>query len=769
MESFEKSGRHVDTLTELNKVIRKLDSLKREAQRKSDFTILNSDIKEKIEQCNIKRTQLINIFDQSFRTKAHNEKAFIYSETPGELCNRLIDLTLMLDNEILVQNDVSVPNDERILSLNKVAHLRTLRSHLQQCLKQLITDIEEGNPLLPALSEFRKYDNPYVDPVTRKEVSINLYSYAEKATKLNKKINHILGIACNGHGASLAYIDRDGSIRSSVLDRWAGTKYTLMVSKGELEEMVNRRSAIAAEMYDLLAFSYGAFPKYKVFESAFPAWMDWLLSDLDLKAEDIDLLISSESNFVTSTFRLGPQLNQWLPNAHIVTDLEHHTVHQCQAFWQSGFKEAAVLTLDTGGENLTRLNNHKICGTISRMDRSSRCQVLREFIFPHSSAGLIYSIINHHLGFSQGQEGKTMGLAPYGRPDLYQKLANYLRLYPDGSFDFLPYTELHMALENYEYQRPKEKGAEFTQKHCDIACAGQAIIEDIVVNAFKAALRLTGLKNLVYAGGLALNSVANEIANRVAKPDKLYIPPNPGDTGQALGCALYAAYELAGWPPQKTEIPEYLGPQYNRDKMLKAIHSTDHYRIQLENPEWIIACCIANGHIVARFAGQAEFGPRALGNRSILADPRRNDMKEYLNARVKHRESYRPFAPSVLIEYASKWFDLGNRSPYMLRVVNVPANIREYIPAVVHVDGSARVQSVDKRENPEYWKLIDSFYKITDVPLVLNTSFNVAGKPIVETPQDAVDCFESTDIDVLLIEDWIISKRPIEEFEKVSR
>jgi carbamoyltransferase len=600
-------------------------------------------------------------------------------------------------------------------------------------------------------------------------VSIDIYSFAKKAPNFNKEINHILGLASNGHGASLAYAGRDGRIRCSVLDRWAGTKYTFLLSKSELEEMLDRGSPIAEKMHDLLVYSYGAFPKYKVFESDFFVWLDWLLSDSDLTAEDIDLFISSESNFVTSSFRLGSQLSRWFPNAHIVTDVEHHTVHQRQAFWQSGFEEAAVLTLDTCGENLTRLNDYKICGTITRMHQRGECQVLREFIFPHSSAGLIYSIVNDHLGFSQGQEGKTMGLAPYGKPELYHRIRKYLRLYPDGSFDFLPFNEWKIALENYTCERPKKKGAEFSQKHCDIAYAGQAIIEDIVINAFKTALRLTGLKNLVYAGGLALNSVANEKANRAAKPDGLYIAPNPSDTGQALGCAFYAAYELAGWSPPKTEIPEYLGPQYNGDKILNAVHSSDHYRIQLEDPEWTIARCIANGHIVSRFVGQAEFGPRALGNRSILADPRRKDMKDYLNARVKHRENFRPFAPSVLMEHASKWFDLGNRSPYMLRVVKVPGNIRGFIPAVVHVDGSARVQTVDKRENPGYWKLINTFYKITDVPLVLNTSFNVAGNPIVETPQDAVDCFESTEIDVLLLEDWIISKRPIEEFEKISR
>ncbi len=769
MESLEKTEKARDMLAELCNILQKLDSLKKEAQAESVSAKSKAIIEDKIKQCYLKRKQLIDIFDQAFRTRAHNQNARTYSETPGELCSRLVDLTLVLDSEILVQNNVSVPENKRISSLNKVANLHNLRSHLQQCLKDLLKDIDKGEAILPPHSEFRRYGHPYVNPVTPQEVSIDIYSFAKKASPFNKESNHILALASNGHGASLAYVGRDGRIRSSVLDRWAGTKYTFLLSKSELAEMSERKSPIAEKMHDLLVYSYGAFPKYNVFESAFPEWLDWLLSDLELKAADIDLFISSESNFATSSFRLGSQLNRWLPNAHIVTDVEHHTVHQRQAFWQSGLEEAAVLTLDTCGENLTRLDDYKICGTISKMDQAGRCQVLREFIFPHASAGLIYSIVNDHLGFSQGQEGKTMGLAPYGHPDLYRTAVRYLRLYPDGSFDFLPFTEWKIALQNYTSERPKNKDADFTQKHCDVAYAGQAIIEDIVVNAFKAALELTGLKNLTYAGGLALNSVANEKANIVAEPDRLYIAPNPSDTGQALGCAFYAAYELAGWSPRQTEIPEYLGPQYNHDGILHAVHSSDYYTIQIENPELTVAQCIANGHIVARFAGRAEFGPRALGNRSILADPRRKDMKDYLNTRVKHRESFRPFAPSVLIEHASKWFDLEDRSPYMLRVVNVPGGMREFIPAVVHVDGSARVQTVDKRENPGYWKLIDAFYNITDVPLVLNTSFNVAGEPIVETPRNAVDCFESTDIDVLLLEDWIISKRPIEDYKRVSR
>ncbi len=770
LEAFGDLGQDLEPLLELYGLLRKIHKKERALQQEGPITDpplvqLESD------QAIKKVFQLQDQLDLPLRARTRSESGRAHPRTPAELCRALMELTVELDEEVLIQNDASRSPDERKIAIDSVAYKHALRSHLQQCLQQLMQDIRDGCATLPPHQEIRRHENPYVNPVTQKEVSIDIYAIAQKATDRKKEVQHILGIACNGHGASLSYLGRDGTVRSSVFDRWAGTKYTLLMSRSERDEILGRTSPITEEMYDLLFYSYGQFPKHHVFEESFPGWLHWLLAGLDVRAEDIDLLISSESNFVTSLFRLAPKLNQWLPNAQVITDVEHHTVHQCQAFWQSGFQEAAVLTLDTCGENLTRLNDYKICGTVASMDRSGRCDVLREFIFPHASAGLIYSIVNHHLGFSQGQEGKTMGLAPYGRPDLYRDLVKTLRLYADGSFDFLNYKELQNALGDYEPERKIARGGALTKRHEDIAYAGQALVEDIVTNAFKAALHLTGLDNLVYSGGLGLNSVANEIANRAARPRRLYIPPNPSDTGQALGCALYAAQKLAGWTPRMDEMPEYLGPEYDPDEILKAVQSSKHAKVQAQ-PEHLTdtaARCIANGHIVARFSGRAEFGPRALGNRSILADPRRKDMKDYLNSRVKHREGYRPFAPSVLLEHVHRWFDLNDRSPYMLRVVDVPPAVRDLIPAIVHVDGSARVQTVDPEENPGYGALISAFHKMTDVPLVLNTSFNVAGKPIVETPQDAVDCFESTNIDVLLLEDWILSKRPLEEFERNSR
>jgi len=263
--------------------------------------------------------------------------------------------------------------------------------------------------------------------------------------------------------------------------------------------------------------------------------------------------------------------------------------------------------------------------------------------------------------------------------------------------------------------------------------------------------------------------VANEIAARAAGTRNLYIPPNPGDTGQSLGAVLFGAREIAKWPQVKGETPDCLGPLYSEQEMVAAAGESAFPVTRSPHPERDLARCIANGYIVARFDGAAEFGPRALGNRSILCDPRRRDMKDYLNQRVKHRESFRPFAPSVLEEKAADWFAMDFRSAYMLRVVPARAERSDLIPAVVHVDGSCRVQTVSETENPGFYRIISEFASITGVPLVLNTSFNLAGKPIVERPSDAVKCFAATEIDLMALGPLILSKRPLTEYLDFTR
>jgi carbamoyltransferase len=574
----------------------------------------------------------------------------------------------------------------------------------------------------------------------------------------------ILGIACTGHGASLAYLDDRGTVRSSQLERWAGKKHMMMFSKDEDEAIRNPKSDIDRNINFIFRHSFGRFPDSCTFEDSMGPWLDWLLRGLDVRADDLDLVVTSDGHFATGWARLGPELVRWFPKARVVTDIEHHEIHQRQAFWASGFDEAAVLTLDTCGESLPRLGGRKLAGTIATMSRDGDCRVVREFLFPEASSGTIFDATTHHVGFRQGDAGKTMGLSAFGEPELFDRLRGHLRLRDDGGFEFLSNGEYLSMLEDYTPARAPR--AEITQRHMNVAYAGQAVLDLIVANAWRAAVDQTGMRALVYAGGVALNSVANHHAWQQAGLSRVYIPPNPGDPGQALGCALLGAYEIAGWDPPRRELPEFLGPPYGIGDFDAAISSTGvtAVRPEPEELEALVARCVANGHIVARFDGGAEFGPRALGNRSILCDPRRAGMKEYLNLRVKHREAFRPFAPTVLEEHADAWFDLGGRSAYMLRVAAIRPERLGLVPAIAHVDGTARVQTLARDENLAYWRMISAFHDLTGIPLVLNTSFNLAGRPIVETPLDAIDCFTSTEIDMLVLGPYAIGKRPLQHY-----
>lgn len=573
---------------------------------------------------------------------------------------------------------------------------------------------------------------------------------------------NILGIACTGHGASLALVTAGGVVRASVLDRWSGEKYALLLARAEAEAFANPKSRIDRSVRYLLTCGRGV-PPVLVFEDVIVDWTSWLLRGLGIGLDDIDLIVTSQSHFATLRRRLGGKLHRWFPNAWVAADIEHHEVHQRQAFWQSGFEDAAVLTLDACGERLVRLGFRSLAGTITTMDARGRAETVAQIFFPGSSPGLLYDIVNRHCGFQPGDEGKTMGLAPYGGPELLRHLEPHLRLHPDGHFDFLPQRALEAELGAYVAARGRNEAV--TPRHENVAYAGQALLERIVENAFAAALRLTGKRRLAYAGGVALNSVANELAFRAARPEALYIAPNGGDTGHALGCALFGAYEIAGWPPPLRELPDALGPEYTLGELRDAAQASGFSIAEPADVAGELARCIANGYITARFDGRAEHGPRALGNRSILGDPRPAAMKDYLNARVKFREPFRPFAPAVLEEKASEWFEMEGRSPYMLRVVPARPDRRDRIAATVHVDGSCRVQTVSARDNPGFHAVIRAFERLTGIPVVLNTSFNIAGKPIVETPRDAVRCLTETAIDVLVLGPFLVSRKPLEAYQ----
>jgi carbamoyltransferase len=472
---------------------------------------------------------------------------------------------------------------------------------------------------------------------------------------------------------------------------------------------------------------------------------------------------------------------------------EHHLSHAASAFYPSPFEKAAILTVDGVGEWATT--------TIGIGDGNS-IEILRELHFPHS-VGLLYSAFTWYLGFTVNSgEYKLMGLAPYGDPhsEQTQRFIELIRtelvdIKEDGSlllkmryFEFA--TGFHMT-HSGRWKRlfgipPRAPESEILQVHMNLARAIQEVTEEIMLKLARSAALLTGCTNLVMAGGVALNSVANGKLLQAGIFENIWIQPAAGDAGGALGAALAGWY--IGHDAQRT-IPvhpdamkgAYLGPSFS-DKQIIAI--ANRYGAQYRHfgnfHELASATAqnIANGKVVGWFQGRMEYGPRALGNRSILGDPRNPEMQQKLNLKIKFREGFRPFAPSVMNEYIQEYFEIDFPSPYMLYVIPVKKNrihalpenhmslnlmerlylIRSDLPAITHVDHSARIQSVDKESNPKYWTLIDEFRKISGFSVVINTSFNVRGEPIVCTPEDAFRCFMRTEMDVLVMGNVLFDK-----------
>ena len=463
---------------------------------------------------------------------------------------------------------------------------------------------------------------------------------------------------------------------------------------------------------------------------------------------------------------------------------EHHQSHAASAFFASPFEEAAVLTMDGVGEWAT---------TSVGFGRGSTLEMRREIHFPHS-LGLLYSAFTTYLGFKVNSgEYKVMGLAPYGEPRYTQAILDHLiDVKKDGSFrlnlSYFDYcTGLRMtndrfaALFDGPARRPDER---LTQRHMDLAASIQAVTDEVVLRLTSALARETGAENLCLAGGVALNCVANGKVLRDGRFKRLWIQPAAGDAGGALGAA-FCAYHLFRGQPRKPIEPDamagaYLGPAFSQSDVETRLARVGARFSTLDDDRLIetTAEALAAGKAVGWFQGRMEFGPRALGARSILGDPRSPTMQSTLNLKVKYRESFRPFAPSVLREDVADWFELDRDSPYMLLVaavskqhrremtaeeqalwgiekLNVP---RSSIPAVTHVDYSARIQTVHRESSPRYHALLSAFKARTGCPVLVNTSFNVRGEPIVCTPEDAFRCFMGTEIDVLAIENCYLTR-----------
>ena len=486
--------------------------------------------------------------------------------------------------------------------------------------------------------------------------------------------------------------------------------------------------------------------------------------------------------------------------------LDHHESHAASAFFASPFDEAAILTLDGVGEWST---------TTLGTGRGNKITLVEQLQFPHS-LGLLYSAFTYYCGFKVNSgEYKLMGLAPYGIPKytdaIFEKLID---LKPDGSFwmdqSYFNYAAgLTMTGPKFHslFGRPPRKSeTQIEQFHCDMAASIQAATEKIMMLQANHAHEKTGMKNLVLAGGVALNCVANGKILRDGPFDSVWIQPAAGDAGGALGSALFVWYQLLDHPRyvvsnRDFQSGSFLGPRFNTDEIISALNAENIPFEQFNNQSELysqICDLLQQEKIIGLFQGRMEFGPRALGSRSIIGDPRSAKMQANMNLKIKFRESFRPFAPIVMHEHAHEWFDIGpnQESPYMLIVAPVLEQhrtkldqnemksmtddpdlrrrvniVRSSIPAVTHVDFSARLQTIDRDRNPFVHGLLSAFYLRTGCPVLVNTSFNVRGEPIVCRPEEAIRCFLSTEMDALVLEDCIIRKDRLgpESLEKAQK
>ena len=464
---------------------------------------------------------------------------------------------------------------------------------------------------------------------------------------------------------------------------------------------------------------------------------------------------------------------------------EHHQSHAASAFFPSPFDEAAILTMDGVGEWAT---------TSVAMGRGNHLEMLKEIHFPHS-LGLLYSAFTSYTGFKVNSgEYKLMGLAPYGEPKFERTILDHLiDLRPDGSFrldqSYFDYCT-GLSMTNGRFQEllggpARRPGEPLTQRHMDLAASIQAVTEEAVLRLTRSLHAETGARNLCLAGGVALNCVANGKVLRDGRFERLWAQPAAGDCGGALGAALCAVHMFKGESRAAKGDGDamhgaFLGPEFGPDEVAARLEGAGARFTVLDEADLIdtTARAIAEAKAVGWFQGRMEFGPRALGSRSILGDPRSPTMQSVLNLKVKYRESFRPFAPSVLREDVADWFELDDDSPYMMVVapvlerrrrqmteaeqalfgidkLNVP---RSEVPAVTHVDYSARIQTVHRDTHPRYHALLSRFKALTGCPMIVNTSFNVRGEPIVCTPEDAFRCFMGTDLDVLAIADCYLVK-----------
>ncbi|MEJ7583567.1 MAG: carbamoyltransferase C-terminal domain-containing protein [Acidimicrobiales bacterium] len=565
----------------------------------------------------------------------------------------------------------------------------------------------------------------------------------------------VLGLSFSGHGSSLCLVEDGRIVAATNLERLTRVKFALatLPSYEPLLTNVLRRG-----------FGFENPPPFANFYDVFPQMLESVCGESELAEAGIDLVVKTHDNIRPIRRRMEPYLEfcEYFAGTQTMFDLEHHLCHAYQAYLCSPFDDTAILTIDGRGENLERLDGNAL-STTTAVGRDNRVTVLSEVQMP-SSVGGMYASATNHLGFREEQEGNTMALAAFGT-DRFYRLAreSAYTLLDDGGFELglRPTQDGHNFVDQMVKFCPRrEVGGPLTQDHFDLAWGFQQFAEEIIVHVTQALYDRTGSPRLAIAGGVGLNCVANTEILRQTPFRELYVMPNAGDRGLAAGAALYGYHVIGNGTERHPLVHDFLGRTATEGEItqtLGAAEATDY--LKSDDIAADCAALIAKGRIIGWVQGGAEFGPRALGHRSILADPRTAASKERLDRDIKRREWFRPYAPSVLAEHADEYFEMFGPSPYMLLAVNTRPEVRDKVPAIVHVDGSARVQTVERDVEPLYHRLISSFHDLTDVPLVLDTSMNGYGEPMVETTEDAVAALHSMGLDALAVGDHLVWKQ----------
>lgn len=593
---------------------------------------------------------------------------------------------------------------------------------------------------------------------------------------------YILGISCFYHESAAALIKDGKIVAASAQERFSRKKHDSEFPKLAVDFCLEQ-AGIKISDVDYLVFyekpfwkfqrillsTLASYPQaYRLFAKGMSTW---LLDKLWVRS-----ILSKES-------KIDPKKILFVP---------HHVSHAASSFYPSGFAQSAVMTFDGVGEWTT---------TTYGVGRDKRLEIYQEIKFPHS-IGLLYSTFTAFLGFEVNDgEYKVMGMAPYGRPKYLDLVKKLVKVYPDGSYSLkIEYFNFHKSInksysgkfvELFGKPRPTDmhfftrssgypsyfgdkpnnynQMCEENQRYADIAASIQAFTEEIILKIAQTVRRETKMENLCIGGGVGLNSVANGILLKKGPFKRIFIQPASGDDGGSLGAALYAYHAILGKPRNFTQDNCYYGKGYANSEIeifLKKNKIKYQKIVSEDRLTSYLAGEIANGKVIGFFHGRAEWGPRALGARSIMADPRREEMKEVVNTKIKFREPYRPFAPVVLAEKAKDYFELEgleyeHLTKFMLAVFPVKKSKQKIIPAITHVDGSGRLQTITQKQNARYYNIVKKFGQKTGVYVLMNTSFNLKGEPIVNSPENAMNTFRASGLDVLALENCIVKKEDL--------